>query len=79
MARHRWPTENPIGQRVAFGFQPDAWIEIVGVVGDTREYGLANSAKDELYVPVAQQGGFTSSFVRTASDPAAALMAVRQF
>jgi len=79
MARHRWPLENPVGQRVAFGFQPDAWIEIVGVVGDTREYGLANPAKDEIYLPVAQQGGFSSSLiVRTASDPAAAATAIRQ-
>jgi predicted permease len=79
MARHRWPTENPVGQRVAFSFRPDAWIEVVGVVGDTREYGLANSTKDEIYLPVAQRGGFTSSLiVRTASDPAAAAMAVRE-
>jgi len=79
MARHRWPTENPIGQRVAFGFQPDAWIEIVGVVGDTREYGLANQAKDEIYLPVAQRGGFSSSLiVRTASDPAATATAIRE-
>jgi len=79
LARRRWPTENPIGQRVAFGFQPDAWIEIVGVVGDTREYGLANPTKDEIYLPVAQQGSFSSNLiVRLASEPAAAAPAIRE-
>jgi predicted permease len=76
MAKHRWPSENPIGQRVAF--QPDAWIKIVGVVGDTREYGLANPTKDEIYLPTAQQGGFSANLVvRTTFDPAAATPLIR--
>jgi predicted permease len=76
MARHRWPNENPIGQRVAF--RPDAWITIVGIVSDTREYGLASPTKDEIYLPVLQQGGFGGNLiVRTAFDPAAAISQVR--
>ncbi len=74
MAKHRWPTEDPIGQRVAFNFRPDNWITIVGVASDTREYGLAAPTKDEIYLPTLQQGGFSSHLiVRTAFDPAAAM------
>jgi putative ABC transport system permease protein len=76
MAKHRWPTEDPIGQRVAFA--PEAWIKIVGVVSDTREYGLGTPPKDEIYMPTAQQGGFSNYLlVRTAFDPVAATPLVR--
>ena len=78
MARHRWPAEDPVGQRVAFAFRPDAWITIVGVVSDTREYGLASPAKDEIYLPTAQQGGFSNNLiVRTAFEPKAATPLIR--
>jgi putative ABC transport system permease protein len=78
MARHRWQSEDPIGQRIAFNFQPDQWITIVGVVNDTREYGLASPTKDEMYLPMAQQGGFTSHLiVRTSYDPSVATPLIR--
>jgi putative ABC transport system permease protein len=78
MARHRWQSDNPIGQRVAFNFQPDQWVTIVGVVNDTREYGLASPTKDEMYLPMAQQGGFTSHMVlRTSYDPSVATSLIR--
>ena len=54
MAHHNWPSGDPVGQRIAFAFKPEAWITIVGVVADTREYGLANPAKSEIYMPMAQ-------------------------
>ncbi len=79
MARHRWPTENPIGQKVAFNtFRPEHWITIVGIASDTREYGVASLTKDEIYLPTAQQGGFSSNLiVKTAFDPSAAVPLVR--
>jgi putative ABC transport system permease protein len=78
MARHRWPSEDPVGQRIASTFQPNAWITIIGVVGDTREYGLAKPAKDELYLPMAQQGGFTNNLiVRTSYDSSSVTPVIR--
>jgi predicted permease len=78
IAKHRWPAEDPIGQRVAFASCPDGWITIVGVVGDTREYGLASPTKDEIYLPTAQQGGFSNNLVvRTAFESAAATPLIR--
>ena len=68
MARHRWPTEDPIGKRVSFD-QGKTWITIVGVVGDAREYGLEHPAKDEFYTPLAQSGAGTNLVVRTMADP----------
>jgi putative ABC transport system permease protein len=77
MARHRWPEQDPIGKRVSFN-QGTSWIEVVGVVGDVKEYGLDRSIRDEVYVPLAQAGGFTGNLVvRTAGDPVAIWPAVR--
>ena len=69
MARHQWPNQNPLGRRVTFD-QGEHWLTIVGVVGDTREYGLDRPTFDELYVPMRQGGRFGSVLlVRTAGDP----------
>jgi putative ABC transport system permease protein len=81
LARHNWPTQSAVGQKIAFSFKPNAWITIVGVVADTREYGLAKPAKSEIYMPMAQNypnsvtatvGGFTGNLiVRSPLDPTA--------
>ena len=64
MARHRWPNQNPIGQRISFDDGKN-WIEIVGIVGDVREYGLAKPPEDQAYLP----GLANWLIVRTAGDP----------
>ena len=70
MARAYWPDDDPIGHRVSFdGGQ--TWIEIVGVVGDVKEFGPAPAAVDELYIPPAQAGFAQKLLIRTASDPMA--------
>ena len=46
--------------------------EIVGVVSDVRQFGMAEAEAPQMYVPHAQRPWtFTSFFVRTASDPRA--------
>ena len=81
MARHRWPNEDPIGQKIAFtqARVQDRWITIVGIVADTREYGFSKPTGDEMYLPTAQQGGFSGSLiVRTAFEPSTAMPMVRE-
>jgi len=68
MARHRWPTEDPVGKRITFD-QGKTWTTIVGVVGDVREYGLDHAPGDEIYLPVKQFGFGSGLVVRTSSDP----------
>jgi putative ABC transport system permease protein len=78
MARHRWPGEDPVGQKIAFSFRPENWITIIGIASDTREYGLETPAKDEIYLPVGQQGAFAPNLIiKTAFDPEAATPLVR--
>jgi predicted lysophospholipase L1 biosynthesis ABC-type transport system permease subunit len=54
MARWLWPGKDPIGQRVAVGFFPDKVWEVVGVVKDVKERGLAQEGTASLYMPFAQ-------------------------
>jgi putative ABC transport system permease protein len=83
LAEQYWPGEDAIGKRLKVGAldSQNAWLTVVGVVGDTRQTGL-NEHKLEFYVPYAQE---RRSFmaprdlvVRTKSDPASIAAAVRQ-
>jgi putative ABC transport system permease protein len=78
MARRFWPHQDAVGKRFKHS-DPDAkWITVIGVVGDVREFGLAEPAIPEAYYPQSQQ---TYSelvlVVRAASDPQAQVSAVR--
>jgi putative ABC transport system permease protein len=75
---------DPIGKRFIFGrlSQKDKsklkWITIVGVVGDTKLYGLANPARLEVYVSCAQYpSNGMDLVVRSGVDPAAMTSAIR--
>jgi putative ABC transport system permease protein len=77
MARHRWPGEDPVGRRVTFN-GGTAWIQIVGVVGDVKEYGLDKPVGDELYQPTQQAGFGGILLVKTAREPLPMAEAVRR-
>src|SRR5690349_15286289 len=83
LAERYWPGEDAIGKRLKVGplDSPNAWLTVVGVVGDTRQTGL-NEQKLEFYVPYMQE---RRSFmaprdlvVRTKADPAVIAAAVRK-
>jgi predicted permease len=66
---HLWGSQNPVGTR----FSTDGgktWTQVVGVVGDIKQYGLDKDAADEIYVPMAQNPMMESSLViKTAVEP----------
>jgi putative ABC transport system permease protein len=70
LARHRWPDEDPIGKRVKFERDP-RWLQIVGVVGDVKDYGLDRPFADAVFQPVKQAGFSNRLVVRTSLDPSA--------
>ena len=61
MARHLWPNQSPIGQRLRHVKPGQPWRRIVGVVGDVADSGEVN---DTRYVPYVQEAGiaFADSF-----------------
>ena len=75
-ARHYWPAENPIGRRIST--DREHWRQIVGVVGDVREFGLDHAAGEEVYFPNAQLPATGTILVRTAQDPMSVANQVRR-
>jgi putative ABC transport system permease protein len=78
MARQHFPNEDPIGKRINISNGPDAWREIVGIVGDIKQYGVDKATSAQSYEPFAQVP-FSSMnvVVRTNGSPAALLGALR--
>jgi putative ABC transport system permease protein len=58
VAQRLFAGADPVGRRFTFGRlqagRPPKWVTIVGVVADTRMYGLANPARLEVYLPFRQ-------------------------
>jgi putative ABC transport system permease protein len=82
LAREFFPHGDAVGKRFLFGHLSNTsapkWIEIVGVVGDTKLYGLANPARLEVYVPFSQApASHMNLLVKSAVDPTAMTSAVR--
>lgn len=63
---------NPIGRRIRVTQGSDEWREIVGVVGDVKQYGLNSETTLQMYEPAAQHPYFSgmSLVIRSAGDPA---------
>lgn len=70
---------DPLGRRVRFpgmDSSEDPWASIVGVVGDTRQDGLANQPEPAIYYSYRQRGsGWPLTVVVHSSQPVAAVLA----
>lgn len=85
LARRYFGDENPIGKRIGLS-RPIDWREIVGVVRDVRNYGLAADVKPECYVPYLQNSpdylagsaGWMLLVVKTDSAPAGYVAAIKR-
>ena len=90
MARQSWPNGDAIGHQIkipALKDQPpytraaagsDSWMQIIGIVADSRNDGLRNAVKPAVYVPfTVNMWMFTQILVRTRVAPLALLHDVR--
>ncbi len=82
MVRQYFSNQDPLGKRFAFGHpspqNPLKWITIVGVLADTKLYGLPNPARLEVYVPYRQSPSSDMTLVvKSSIDPAALTSAIR--
>ncbi|MFN2567400.1 MAG: ADOP family duplicated permease [Gemmatimonadaceae bacterium] len=55
LARLHWPTEAPLGRRISFAGPEGPWLQIVGVVGDTRMVSPDLPPAPAVYIPHAQK------------------------
>ncbi|MFQ5694626.1 MAG: ABC transporter permease, partial [Terriglobia bacterium] len=87
LARRFFPEDNPLGQRLRLYWSVDQkgpWVEIVGIVADSRINSLDEELKQEIFVPAAQVqqiGGWIARtmtvVVRTQGDPLRLVPALR--
>ncbi|MCC7124005.1 MAG: ABC transporter permease [Acidobacteria bacterium] len=80
--QREFPETDPIGQRVTFGPPDDGespeWLDIIGVVGNTRTFGIDQEPSPTIYLP--HTVGATQPLtimVRAAGDPAMVAGGVR--
>ena len=86
LAARFFPGEEPIGKRLGLSGNPRDWREIIGVVGDIRNYGVDADVKPEVYVPFLQNApGYLSGvasamnvIVRSTSDPSSLASTLRE-
>jgi len=81
MVRLYFPSQDPLGKRLVFGFPPDGQVarEIVGIVGDVRDVRLGQDPGPMMYVPFAQAPFWAANVVvRSALSPSSVATAIRQ-
>jgi predicted permease len=69
--------EDPIGRRIKVGQGDSEWREIIGVVGDVKQYGLGERTSAQVYEPYPQHPYFAgySIVVRTSVEDSTAIVA----
>jgi len=78
-ARQYWPNEDAMGKRVRLDDGGTAWRQVIGVVGDVRQDGLAKAGRPEVYAPLAQSPvPYMVLAVRTRVAPESLVGAVRR-
>jgi putative ABC transport system permease protein len=77
LASKRWGREDPVGRRISLD-NGAHWAQIVGVVGDVKEFGPEADSPYEVYLAIEQSPTVNSVLVRTSGDPSAAAGLVRR-
>jgi putative ABC transport system permease protein len=79
LAHEAWPGQDPIGKGIKFDANDQAWMRVVGVVGDIRHLGPSTPPRPELYQPDSQRSfPFMAFVVRTEASPGAVVPSLRR-
>jgi putative ABC transport system permease protein len=87
MARQNFAESDAVGKRMRIGDESNPWLEIVGVVADSKSNGLEATSDPGIYIPYLQRqatlveslvGRRQMLLIRTASDPSQYVAALRQ-
>jgi putative ABC transport system permease protein len=53
MVQTFWVGQNPLGQMFSYGDKDGPWLQVIGVVGDVKEWGVSHAPVPECYFPFA--------------------------
>jgi predicted permease len=74
-----FPNEDPIGRQVRTApFEGEAWVSVVGIVGDTKDQTLAGPARPQMYRLHAPFLGSKTLMVRSERDPLLLAQPIRE-
>jgi predicted permease len=72
MAHRFWPNQDPIGKRFRSSDIGNRWLEVVGIVADSKVQGLFSDPAAYFYVPIAQDyKSLRALQLRASGDPSA--------
>lgn len=80
LADRDFPGEDPIGQRIRCGLDSNAWMTIVGIVGNVRQASPSEEPGAEIYMPLEQHPYYANEVdvvVRTDVAPDALVPVLR--
>jgi putative ABC transport system permease protein len=78
LAELAFPGENPIGKILVLTWGDGVYMEVIGVVDDLKDNGLASESRPIFYLPYRQYPDpFLSLAIRVAGEPTALTPAVR--
>jgi putative ABC transport system permease protein len=80
-ARQWWPNEPAVGHQIKVGgpYQKGDLLEIVGVAGDVKQFGLDSQPMPEIYQPSAQKNSSAMTvLIRANGSPAALAPSIRR-
>jgi len=76
LAKVAWGTKDPIGSRISG--DGEHWLQVVGIVGDVKEYGPGRDTPAQVYLPMMQRPIPSTVVVRAAGAPEVAIAGVRR-
>jgi putative ABC transport system permease protein len=87
LAHQYWPNEDPVGKHIRVHFEAskvpwrpeprEAWLTIVGIVGNIREWELGDKRPAEIYVPYLQNPSRLMRLMARSNDPGSLAAAMR--
>ncbi len=80
LARAWWPNEPAVGHQIKVGgpYQEGGLLEVVGVAGDVRQFGLDSQPSADICRPSSQMNGSDRTIlIRTKGNPASLMTAIR--